>query len=186
MTKQIKSVSVIGDSLLKGIIFDYNKNCYVVSHNSCVDKTQQELNFPVNNYSLCGLNSRNINKYVDLVLKQTKDEFIVLEFGFDDLEKKSIFRFNNSLRKVIKKLTKQNKEIILVTLPLNQILMNKNCKTIVKYNQIIRKISKKQNTCLLDLENNFLLKDTYPEEKEAILIKDYVINKINQSSRYVF
>ena len=44
MNKQIKSVSVIGDSLLKGIIYNENKNIYNVLENNCISLLEEENN----------------------------------------------------------------------------------------------------------------------------------------------
>ena len=74
MNKQIKSVSVIGDSLLKGIIYNENKNIYNVLENNCISLLEEESNLNINNYSICGLNIDNLNKYfVDILLNNTKE-----------------------------------------------------------------------------------------------------------------
>jgi hypothetical protein len=68
MNKQIKSVSIIGDSLLKGIVYNENKNIYNVLENNCISLLEEENNLNINNYSICGLNINNLNKYFNIVL----------------------------------------------------------------------------------------------------------------------
>ena len=133
MTKEIKSVSVIGDSIFKGVIYDVNRKRYVVSHDSCAYLLPQEVNFKINNYSRFGITIKDAVEVLKYVLDTSDDELIVIEIGGNDsdfnwdsiamypdgehLPKVSLKEFQKYLVKMVKLCLKNKRIPILVTLP---------------------------------------------------------------------
>lgn len=133
MTKEIKSVSVIGDSIFKGVIYDENRKRYVVSHESCAYLLPQEVTFKINNYSRFGITIKDAYEVLKYVLDTSNDEIIVIEIGGNDsdfnwesiamypdgehLPKVPLKEFQKYLRKMVKLCLKNKRTPVLVTLP---------------------------------------------------------------------
>ena len=220
MNKQIKSVSVIGDSLLKGIIYNEDKNIYNVLENNCISLLEEENNLNINNYSICGLNINNLNKYFNLVLNKSKDEIIILEIGSDSFEQDlltndfkplyTIGKFNRILKNIIKMSKKDNRNIVLTTIP--YISNNKfyrfvsdkkgvrNQKGILEINNfieeindLIKKISRKYNVLLIDLnrginsydEDLYSVDGKYLSSKGHKILRNIFMESFNKSSVYL-
>ena len=187
MNKQNKSVTVIGDSLLKGIIFNENKNVYNVLKDNCISLLKEEEKLNINDYSMCGLNVENLNKYFNLVLKQTNDQIIILEIGTDSFEQDlltnefkplySVKKYKKVLKKIIRTSTKDAREIVLTTIPyisnqkFYEFNMNKTFLTkqmdvleinnyIEKINNVIKQLSSKYNIFVIDLNKGINSFDT--------------------------
>jgi len=220
MNKQIKSVSVIGDSLLKGIIYNENKNIYNVLENNCISLLEEESNLNINNYSICGLNIDNLNKYFKLVLNKSKDEIIILEIGSDSFEQDlltndfkplyTIGKFNRILKKIIKTTKKENRNIVLTTIPYisnskfyrfvsgkkgvrNQKGILEINNFIEEINNLIKKLSKKYNVLLIDLnrginsydEDLYSIDGKYLSSKGHKILKNIFMENFNKSSIYL-
>lgn len=133
MTKVIKSVSVIGDSIFKGVIYDVNRKRYVVSHESCAYLLQKEFPFQINNYSRFGITIKDAYEVLKYVLETANDEIIVIEIGGNDadfdwesiasypegvhLPKTSLKEFKMYLVKMVKLCLKAKRTVVLTTLP---------------------------------------------------------------------
>lgn len=220
MNKQIKSVSVIGDSLLKGIIYNENKNIYNVLENNCISLLEEESNLNINNYSICGLNIDNLNKYFKLVLNKSKDEIIILEIGSDSFEQDlltndfkplyTIGKFNRILKKIIKATKKGNRNIVLTTIPYisnskfyrfvsgkkgvrNQKGILEINNFIEEINNLIKKLSRKYNVLLIDLnrginsydEDLYSIDGKYLSSKGHKILKNIFMENFNKSSIYL-
>lgn len=206
MNKQIKSVSVIGDSLLKGIIYNENKKVYNIVEDSCVNLLQKESEFDINNFTLCGLNIENLNKYFNLVLNKTNDEIIILEIGTDSFEQdlstngvKTLYtkdKFNKILKKIIKKTKKEKKNLILTTIPYisnnkyYQFIMDKkglrNQTSVLdinnfidEVNNIIKRLSQKNNILFIDLNKgiNSFNEELYSIDGKHLSLKGHNVLK---------
>lgn len=220
MNKQIKSVSVIGDSLLKGIIYNENKNIYNVLENNCISLLEEESNLNINNYSICGLNIDNLNKYFKLVLNKSKDEIIILEIGSDSFEQDlltndfkplyTIGKFNRILKKIIKTTKKDNRNIVFTTIPYisnskfyrfvsgkkgvrNQKGILEINNFIEEINNLIKKLSRKYNVLLIDLnrginsydEDLYSIDGKYLSSKGHKILKNIFMENFNKSSIYL-
>ena len=220
MNKQIKSVSIIGDSLLKGIVYNENKNIYNVLENNCISLLEEENNLNINNYSICGLNINNLNKYFNIVLNKSKDEIIILEIGSDSFEQDlltndfkplyTIGKFNKILKKIVKISQKNNRNIIFTTIPyisnnkFYRFVRERKCirnqKSILEINNfieeinnLIKKLSKKFNISLIDLNRciNSFDEDLYSIDGKNLsgkghrVLKNIFIENFNKSSIYL-
>ncbi len=133
MTKKIKSVSVVGDSVFKGVIYDESRKRYVVSHESCAYLLQKEVSFKINNYSRFGITIKDAYEVLKYVLEVSDDEIIVIEIGGNDsdfdwssiaaypegehLPKTSLEEYKSYLVKMVKLCLKEKRIPILTTLP---------------------------------------------------------------------
>lgn len=233
MTKEIKSVSVIGDSIFKGVVYDQNRKRYVVSHESSAYLLRKEVPFEINNYSRFGITIKDAYEVLKCVLDNSNDEIIVIEIGGNDsdfnwdsiaaypegehLPKVSLDEYQKYLEKMVKMCKKNRRIPILTTLPnissnkyLNWVSKTEeNKKAILKwlgntdrinlfhdeYNEIIRKVVKKYHLSCIDINEGFSLDiideltdvdGIHPSLSGYKLIKDIIINALNQSPKYTF
>lgn len=133
MTKEIKSVSVIGDSIFKGVVYDKNRKRYVVSHESSAYLLKKEVPFEINNYSKFGITIKDAYEVLKYVLENSDDEIIVIEIGgndsdfdwdsiaaypdFEHLSKVPKDEYEMYLIKMVKMCKKAKRNVILTTLP---------------------------------------------------------------------
>lgn len=133
MTKNIKSVSVIGDSIFKGVIYDENRRRYIVSKDSCGRLLENEVPFKINNYSRFGITIKDAYKVLNYVLDHSSDEIIVIEIGGNDsnfdwnaianypegeyLPNTSLMEYGKYLEKIIKRIMLADRVPVLATLP---------------------------------------------------------------------
>lgn len=133
MAKNVKSVSVIGDSVFKGVMYDSERKRYVVSKDSCQRLLESEVPFKINNYSRFGTTIKEASKVLDYVLQHSIDEIIVIEIGGNDsdfdwsaiaaypegehLPKTTKEEYAKYLEQMVKKVIRAGRIPVLATLP---------------------------------------------------------------------
>lgn len=152
-------ISVFGDSVLKGVI--YENNSYKVSKSRFSNICEQILGISIENKAKFGstisTGKKIISKNIELI-KQTKSNYIIMEFGGNDcdfnwseisknpdnehLSKSTIKDFVSIYSKLIVELKNMGKEPVLLSLPpidsnkyFNHITKNLNTQNILKWMQ---------------------------------------------------
>lgn len=155
----MSDVSVFGDSVLKGVI--YENNSYKISKSRFSNICEQILGISIENKAKFGstisTGEKIISKNIELI-KQTKSNYIIMEFGGNDCDfnwseisenpdkdhpaKNTIKDFVNIYSKVINELKNIGKKPVLLSLPpidsnkyFNHISQKLNEKNILKWMQ---------------------------------------------------
>ena len=130
----MSDISVFGDSILKGVI--YENNTYKVSKNRFSNICEEVLGVSIENKakfgSTVGIGKNIISKNIDLI-KETKSKYVVMEFGGNDCDynwaeisenpdkeynsKSTIAEFIEIYSYLIDELKKIGKEPVLLSLP---------------------------------------------------------------------
>lgn len=130
----MSDISVFGDSVLKGVI--YENNTYKVSKNRFSNICEEVLGVSIENKakfgSTVGIGKNIISKNIDLI-KETKSKYVVMEFGGNDCDynwteisenpnkeynsKSTIIEFIEIYSYLIDELKKIGKEPVLLSLP---------------------------------------------------------------------
>ena len=130
----MSDISVFGDSILKGVI--YENNTYKVSKNRFSNICEEVLGVSIENKakfgSTVGIGKNIISKNIDLI-KETKSKYVVMEFGGNDCDynwaeisenpdkeynsKSTIAEFIEIYSYLIDELKKIEKEPVLLSLP---------------------------------------------------------------------
>ncbi|EAC7892567.1 SGNH/GDSL hydrolase family protein, partial [Listeria monocytogenes] len=87
MKKTIQSVGVWGDSIMKGVLFNPEKNRYTLLKNNCIKRASEKLGLTFQNHSTMG---RTITKGHEILTKDlAKDatnDIAIIEFGGNDCD----------------------------------------------------------------------------------------------------
>ncbi|EFP2887332.1 SGNH/GDSL hydrolase family protein [Listeria monocytogenes] len=134
MKKTIQSVGVWGDSIMKGVLFNPEKNRYTLLKNNCIKRASEKLGLTFKNHSTMG---RTITKGHEILTKDlAKDatnDIAIIEFGGNDCDfnwaevsenptaehipSTPINIFETQLLEMIARLKKLDIKPILMTLP---------------------------------------------------------------------
>ncbi|MBC1721526.1 SGNH/GDSL hydrolase family protein [Listeria seeligeri] len=134
MKKTIQSVGIWGDSIMKGVLFNPEKNRYTLLKNNCIKRASEKLGITFQNHSTMG---RTITKGHEILTKDlAKDpsnDIAIIEFGGNDCDFNwaevsenpeaphipgtPIDIFETQLREMIARLKNLDIQPILMTLP---------------------------------------------------------------------
>ena len=126
------NISIYGDSILKGILFDKDKNKYIISEN-IAEKVADTLDINIKNHSSFGMNT---NKAIGIYNKNINNEkvnAVIFEYGGNDcnfdwekisqnpqgnhLPVVTLQQFTNNIEFMIVEALKKDIKVILTTLP---------------------------------------------------------------------
>ncbi|WP_270996363.1 SGNH/GDSL hydrolase family protein [Listeria seeligeri] len=134
MKKTIQSVGIWGDSIMKGVLFNPEKNRYTLLKNNCIKRASEKLGITFQNHSTMG---RTITKGHEILTKDlakdASNDIAIIEFGGNDCDFNwaevsenpeaphipgtPIDIFETQLREMIARLKNLDIQPILMTLP---------------------------------------------------------------------
>ncbi|WP_271002467.1 SGNH/GDSL hydrolase family protein [Listeria seeligeri] len=134
MKKTIQSVGIWGDSIMKGVLFNPEKNRYTLLKNNCIKRASEKLGITFQNHSTMG---RTITKGHEILTKDlakdASNDSAIIEFGGNDCDFNwaevsenpeaphipgtPIDIFETQLREMIARLKNLDIQPILMTLP---------------------------------------------------------------------
>ncbi|MBC1765898.1 SGNH/GDSL hydrolase family protein [Listeria seeligeri] len=134
MKKTIQSVGIWGDSIMKGVLFNPEKNRYTLLKNNCIKRASEKLGITFQNHSTMG---RTITKGHEILTKDlakdASNDIAIIEFGGNDcdfnwaevsenpeaphISGTPIDIFETQLREMIARLKNLDIQPILMTLP---------------------------------------------------------------------
>ncbi|MBC1471974.1 SGNH/GDSL hydrolase family protein [Listeria seeligeri] len=134
MKKTIQSVGIWGDSIMKGVLFNPEKNRYTLLKNNCIKRASEKLGITFQNHSTMG---RTITKGHEILTKDlakdASNDIAIIEFGGNDCDFNwaevsenpeaphipgtTIDIFETQLREMIARLKNLDIQPILMTLP---------------------------------------------------------------------
>ncbi|PZG33166.1 SGNH/GDSL hydrolase family protein [Listeria ivanovii] len=134
MKKTIQSVGIWGDSIMKGVLFNPEKNRYTLLKNNCIKRASERLGITFQNHSTMG---RTITKGHEILTKDlAKDashDIAIIEFGGNDCDfnwtevsenpeaqhipSTPLDIFETQLHEMIARLKKVDIQPVLMTLP---------------------------------------------------------------------
>ncbi len=181
----MSDISVFGDSILKGVI--YENNVYRVSKNRFSSICEDILGISIENKAKFGstidVGKKIISKNIDLI-KQTKSKYVVMEFGGNDCDynwieisenpnkkhysKSKIAEFIEIYSNLIEELKNLGKEPVLLSLP--------PIDSIKYFNYISRKLN--ANNILKWMEGNKQFLSNWHERYNIEVFKLAINNKI--------
>lgn len=83
----LDSIAVFGDSIMKGVIYDENKEKYIYSDSAFVKRFTEQTGFLVDNYAKFGCTLQKGQRIIEKFLSnQTGGKYVVLEFGGNDCD----------------------------------------------------------------------------------------------------
>ena len=129
--KDIK-LSVWGDSLMQGVIYDSNAEKYVMN-GGIVQKVAKTIDIEIKNYSRFGLTTTKAIGIYNKIIKEDISDAILFEFGGNDcnydwefvannpgnefIPKTPLMEFTKNLENMIDTAISLNKKVLLTTLP---------------------------------------------------------------------
>lgn len=133
--KIIDSISVLGDSLSKGIVLDDESKKYKISENGAVDVFGRNMPIAVTNYAKFGCTTDKSVKIADRVIDNgLSNDLVLVEFGGNDCDfnwnvvvqdptdktlkpNVTLSQFKINVQSIIDKLRSTGKRIAMMTLP---------------------------------------------------------------------
>ncbi len=133
MAQILNSISIFGDSILKGVVFDEIMGKYRQVKKSATEMFSSSKNVPVNNYSRFGNTSDRMLTKIDFLLENDKSNVVLLELGGNDcdfnwdkiaenpkghhIENVAYSKFKKNINTIIDKIIGAKKDPIIMTLP---------------------------------------------------------------------
>lgn len=127
-----QGLSIWGDSIAKGVVFDETRGRYMISKENCVMRLNRELGIPVDNHAVMGCTSEQGRTRMD-EQQLTPGNLAIIEFGGNDCDldwaaaseqpnvrqtgKVSLERFADNLVAMVRKARENGMVPVLVTPP---------------------------------------------------------------------
>ena len=128
-----KKILVVGDSLSKGVVFDEDKQKYVILKDSCVNLVAQQIDAELINASRFGSTVTQGKKHLEHNFNKYEPDIVVLEFGgndcdfmwddiakdpgLDHIPKTPLDSFETNINSMVDYIEKNGKKPVLATLP---------------------------------------------------------------------
>lgn len=129
----LSTISVFGDSLLKGVALNSEKNKYYIIKNNAIEIFAKNIKSKINNFSKFGCTSTKALNYIKKYSKNFYNNKIIIELGGNDsdyiwkeiskkpfedhMPKTPICEFKEKILDIINLLKLKNAQIVLTTLP---------------------------------------------------------------------
>jgi lysophospholipase L1-like esterase len=129
----LSNISILGDSITKGIVWDINTQKYKILPNNAVNLFCRQNNVLVHNYSHFGYTSHKALRMLDTYLQSNSDDYVLVELGGNDCDFNwealfdnpkaevvphvTIEEYKNNIWNIFNRLYKFNKRVIIMTLP---------------------------------------------------------------------
>lgn len=131
-----KNISIWGDSILKGVIFDESDSRYKVAKNNCINSFAEITGFNIKNNAYFGMTSTKAKDRIFSAIRKNnfqKDDIVIIEYGGNDCDfnwadiannpqeihqpKTTLDNFKKSLQEIVDMFKSMDINPILMNLP---------------------------------------------------------------------